>query len=677
LAAHSRQKKRPTPPGDPRRPHDSRIVFWQPFLLAIAALVAHARSLNLPFVFDDYGSIVDNPNIRQLWPLTAALTGPWQSALAGRPIVSLSLAVNYALGDLSPWGYHAWNLAVHLLAGLALFGCIRRTLAASPSLRARCGGTADWLAFACALLWLAHPLQTEVIDYVTERTESMMALFYLVTLYTAIRGMGAPARAARRWLSLSIVACALGMASKESMATAPVMVFLYDVAFGAGTPRRALRERRWFYAGLTMTWGILVALVAAGPRSNSAGLSAGVTPWTYLLNQPAMIVTYLKLTFWPHRLVLDYGLPQSVSLGEALPAAAVVIALMLFTAAAWYRHRRLAFLGTWFFLTLAPSSSVIPIATEVGAERRMYLPLAAVIVLVVVGGTVALEALPAFSSAFDRMSRWRGRLVAAGVTIVYCVLAALSLQRTGEYSSRTGIWQTVLDRRPHGRAHYSLAMELKDEGRRDEALRHYRLALTDTPEAHYALAFELDAEGKRAEAIPHFRDYVRLLPNGPNVVRAYTLMGRALASQGQLAQAEAAFRQVLSMQPSNVDARGGLADSLLRQERFQEAVTNYAEYVRAQPGNALAHHNLGVALSALDRIDEAVGEFSRAVQLSPNDPGMRQMLANAFVVAGRLNEAVVQFKEATRLSPEDAALHDMLRAALAAQGRNEQVRRTR
>ena len=429
---------RPTPSGDPRRRDGSRLIVWQPFLLVIAALVAHAKSVNLPFVFDDYGSIIDNPNIRQLWPLTTALTGPWQSALAGRPVVSLTLAVNYALGDVSPWGYHALNLAVHVSAGLALFGCIRRTLAASPSLRTRWGGTVDWLAFVCALLWLAHPLQTEVIDYVTERTESMMGLFYLVTLYTAIRGMGAPPRAAKRWFLLSIVACALGMASKESMVSAPVMVFLYDAAFAAGHPRRALRERRWFYAGLTMTWGILVALVASGPRSNSAGLSAGVTPWAYLLNQPAMIVTYLKLTFWPHRLVLDYGLPQSVSLREALPPAAVVLTLMLFTAAAWHRHRRLAFLGTWFFLTLAPSSSVVPIATEVGAERRMYLPLAAIIVLVVIGGRVALDSLAAFSPAPGRMSRWRGRLIAASVTVVYCALAVLSVQRTGEYSVEPG-----------------------------------------------------------------------------------------------------------------------------------------------------------------------------------------------------------------------------------------------
>src|SRR5438552_10708385 len=136
-------------------------TLWPAALLVAAALIAYGNALTGPFVMDDRGTIVDNANIRQLWPFTTALTGPPQSAVAGRPIVSLSLAINYALGGLSPWGYHAWNLGVHLLAALVLFGILRRMLPDVP-------------AFICALLWLVHPLQTEVIDYVTQRTETMM-----------------------------------------------------------------------------------------------------------------------------------------------------------------------------------------------------------------------------------------------------------------------------------------------------------------------------------------------------------------------------------------------------------------------------------------------------------------------------------------------------------------------
>src|SRR6185436_15684959 len=113
--------------------------------------------------------------VRDLWSVTA-LRGPLQSAVAGRPVVSLSLAVNHAIGGLDPRTYHAWNLSVHILAALLLYGIVRRTL------------TNHHVAFAAALVWLVHPLQTEVVNYVVQRTESMMGLFYLLTLYAAICG---------------------------------------------------------------------------------------------------------------------------------------------------------------------------------------------------------------------------------------------------------------------------------------------------------------------------------------------------------------------------------------------------------------------------------------------------------------------------------------------------------
>src|SRR6185436_951824 len=165
--------------------------------------------------------------IRQLWPLSVSAGAPIQSAMAGRPVVALSLAVNYAVGELSPSVYHAWNLGLLVLTGLVLFGIIRRTLAL-PRLSNRFGHAASPIAFTCALLWVVHPLQTEVVDYVTQRTESTMGLFYLLTLYAAIRAMTSESGRSLKWEVASIVASLLGMASKESMVTAPVMVLLYD-----------------------------------------------------------------------------------------------------------------------------------------------------------------------------------------------------------------------------------------------------------------------------------------------------------------------------------------------------------------------------------------------------------------------------------------------------------------
>jgi tetratricopeptide (TPR) repeat protein len=645
-----------------------KVPLWSvSLLLVVGAAAAYVNSFALPFVFDDHGSVVDNPYIRHLWPLSSALSGPVQSAVAGRPVVSLSLAINYAWSGLSPAGFRGWNLAVHLLAGLALFGVVRRTLKAPP-LAARFGENADRLAWACALLWLVHPLNSEVIDYAIQRTESMMGLFYLLTLYAASRTMLPPGARAWPWSAIAITACALGMATKESMVTAPVMVLLYDAVFGAGSLSRALRARWRLYAGLAATWLILIALIRSGPRSHSAGFLSGTTPSMYLLNQPAMLVRYLKLAFWPHGLVLDYGLPRAVAVAEVWPYAAVILTLLGATVVAWRKRPEWAFLGTWFFVTLAPSSSIIPIATEVGAERRMYLPVIAIVIPCVVGGWWLLAQF--FSSNDARRTRAIG---AACLAVVYFALAGFTLQRNSEYSSRTGIWQTVLDRRPNGRAHYNLAIELTEEGNRAEAIRHYQLALADEPAAHYAVGFELDADGRHQEAIQHYREYIRLRPDDINVIRAYVLLGRALTIEGQLEPAAEAYREALRRQPTKVDAQAGLAEVLLKQERFDEAVWAYREYVRQQPNEPRAHSGLGIALVGRELDNEAVPEFARAVELDPNNPGNHYNLGNALATTGRLDEAANEYRRGLKLAPTYVALHNALGLVLAARGQSDEA----
>lgn len=604
---------------------------WAAVLLIAVGVAAFANGLAGPFVFDDQRAIVDNASIRQLWPLTTSLSPPTQSAVAGRPVVNLSLAVNYALGGLSPWGYHAVNLAVHLLGALLLFGSIRRTLAMSVPAE-RFAVLATPLAFAGALIWLTHPLQTEVIDYVTQRTESIAGGFYLLTLYAAIRAMSPPPGAhhgnhdsgrvtTRLWHVTAVVACGLGMASKESVVTAPLMVLLYDTVFCARGVKAALRTRALFYAALFATWAILAALLVSGPRSHSVGLSAGVTPWVYLLNQAPMIVTYLRLAIWPHALVLDYGLPAAVSLRDVLPSAVLVLVVIGLTSAAWRRSPPLAFLGTWFFVTLSPSSSFVPIATEVGAERRMYLPLAALVVLAVLAAWTLVDSLARSASV-----RRRRRIAVLGLWGTVAVLAGLTVQRNAEYRNPVDLWQTVVDRRPSGRAHYNLAIELKEAGKREAAIDHYRQALTDNPDAHYALGFELEADGRYDEAIAHYREYIRLRPEDVNVIRAYNLLGRALIVQGQLDEAVDAFRQTLRMQPSNADAHLGIADALAQQERFDEAISEYHQHLRLRPANAAARQHLALALAAVGQLDASADQFREVLRLRPDDAETQRAL---------------------------------------------------
>jgi hypothetical protein len=233
---------------DARSSSDSRIkpvhvpLLAVTAILAAAALLAFAHHLSGPFHFDDQEAIVQNAHIRELSDVGAVLTAPPQSAVAGRPVVSVSLAINHALGDLDPAGYRLWNLGVHAMNALLLFLVLKHALAHTPAL----SGHAQAVALASALVWLVHPLHSEVIGYVVQRSESMMASFFLVTLLASTRLIDGE-RSRHAWTAAAVAASALGMATKESMITAPVMVLLYDAVFGAGSIRVAWQRRRTLY----------------------------------------------------------------------------------------------------------------------------------------------------------------------------------------------------------------------------------------------------------------------------------------------------------------------------------------------------------------------------------------------------------------------------------------------
>jgi len=248
--------------GVAHRSQTPALAGWLlPLLLIGAGVAAYHNSFGGLFFLDDKLRILNNPEIRQLWP-------PWTvMAHSSRPLVQLSLAINYALGALDVWGYHAFNLGVHLLAGLTLFGVVRRMLESSR-LRPRYGRAAPWLAGSVAVVWTVHPLQTESVTYIIQRAESLMGLFLLLTLYCGIRGACSPHP--RVWYLAAIVACGLGMGCKEVMVAAPLVMLLYDRVFLAGSFTEILRRRWMFCIGLAATW--LVNRLPFAWRNRSMGV---------------------------------------------------------------------------------------------------------------------------------------------------------------------------------------------------------------------------------------------------------------------------------------------------------------------------------------------------------------------------------------------------------------------
>ncbi|MES1255191.1 MAG: tetratricopeptide repeat protein [Acidobacteriota bacterium] len=650
-------------------PRSTRRGVWlRAAILAVAAIVAYANSLSGPFVLDDAETIVANEQIRQLSP-SVVLFPARELPVAGRPVVNVSFALNYALGGLNVRGYHVVNVAIHLLCALLLFGIVRRTLDASS--RTVLAAAAADIGFATALLWLVHPLQTDAVDYVTQRTELMMGLFYLLALYASVRGQNRGG-----WLGVAVASCALGMGSKESMVTAPLLIAVYDRTFVYASWKEAWRKRWPFYAALGVCWLVLVVLMWSGPRSRSAGFATNVTPWRYLLNQTVMIVRYLRLAFWPHGFALTYGVPAALTLGDVWPYAAFVVLLAALTVVAMVRWPRLGFLGIWFFVTLAPTSSLVPIATEVGAERRMYLPLAALVVLAVVGALLLWERLaPSLgrpSSPRLREGGLAGQVkggLAAGValTILAGVLAGATVVRNREYESAVSLARLTMERWPTPRAEHWLGIELLAAGQHDAGLAAVRHALADDPTANYTLGLAYFQDGRLDEALPHLQTFVAREPLLIEVPTAREMIGRIHDAQGRHDEAVREFRLVLSMTPSNRGLHGLVADALFKQQKFDEAVVAYRQFLQARPGDLRAEMNLGVALIATGHDEEAAAAFRRAVAIDPRDQAARRNLARVLVARGEFAEAEGHARQAVGLRPDDPVAHDELGVALAGQ----------
>lgn len=638
------------------------VRMWRIAVIVVAGALAYANALGTPFIFDDTAAIVDNPTVRTL-QFPDALFSPRENPTAGRPLVNLSFALNYAAGGTNPVGYHAVNIAIHLLCGVLLFAIARRTF------------ESDDVALAIALLWIVHPLNTEAVDYVTERSESLMALFFLLTLYGSIRGYrslvsvaprnrsatsrgGRTGTSDRRWILAAIAACALGMGCKETMVVAPLVVVLYDRAFVFDSWSAAFKRRWPLYAGLAATWIVLAALLWSGPRIHSAGFTSGVSPWTYLLNQTIMIVRYLRLSIWPRALVLNYGWPRALTLADVLPQALLVVALLVTTIGIATSRPKIAFAGAWFFLILAPTSSIVPIATEVGAERRMYLPLVAVVALAVVG-----------ANALRR--RWRVP-VAATATLVAASSAALmagTLDRSREYVSTARLAATVDERWPTPVSDALVGYELGQQGRRDEALaRLRRSADGGYSTAWYTLGGMLLTGGQLDDGIAALERFMREAPLDKAAVQTHVLLGRAFLTKGNPQRAVFELQQARSMDPSNVDALGVLCDALLAVRQYDRAADAYRAYLGLRPDDAIATLNLGTALAESGHAREAAAAFGRAHDLNPSDPRASKNLASLALNANDVANGIRFASEAVRVAPRDAQAHDLLGRGLATKG---------
>jgi tetratricopeptide (TPR) repeat protein len=425
------------------------------------------------------------------------------------------------------------------------------------------------------------------------------------------------------------------MACKEVMVTAPLIVLLFERTFITGSFGQAIRKSWPLYAGLAAGWGLLLWLNCAAPRAETAGFHLEVSPIAWWLTQSKVLWMYLKLTVWPWPLAIHYEMPYLAAMPAAWPWLLSTLLLGITTLALLWRRSAIGFVGAWVLLILSPTM-VVPIVTEVVAERRMYLPLAAIATLAIVGAFALAQYAagePVESAKKRKAVRQRPIAIVTGVALVLAIAFGLiSVRRLEAYHDPASIWQDVL------------------------------ATNSDDATANNNLADALNEMGRSNEAIEYAQRALRLKPN---YAKAQLNLGNALLDLGRANEAIEHYQQAVQIQPDFADAHVNLGMAMLATGRQQEAIAQYEQSIQLKPNNVEARYNLGNALLAAGKAQEAIESFEQALQLDPDNAEIHNNLGAALANAGRLQEAVVQFQETLRLQPDTAQLYFNLAKAYA------------
>ena len=683
-----------------------RFARWLPSaVLVLLGLAAYSNCFTVPFLFDDDPgilgqSLVTTPDLN------------WGELLHNQtPVVTLTLWANYRLGGENVVGYHIVNLAIHLLAALVLFGIARRTFLSEP-LRARFGRLARLLGLAVAAIWMLHPIQTQAVTYIIQRKESLMGLFYLLTLYSFIRGstsLTAGAATARRngrtvpatiWLLAGVVSCLLSAGCKPVAATAPLIVLIYDLGFlsdrrpmprkqwlfliaaslgfaaislvafvlvarktqseawpwfflgsgGAGlltmacllTPLRnrdAIRVRGWAYLLLAISW-LWLGYAFMG-RLQAEGLGGGhVTVADYASCQPGAVLHYLQLLFAPTGLCFDYGdlrgsWPWVTDVSQIRTATAVLAGMVIISLGVLARWPTWGFWLVWFFLILAPSSSVLVVQTELAGDYRVYLSLAGFAMLAVMIVQRLWQLLPASGGAGQGSLLEEARPVTL-LAVLAVVLGVMTFIRNQTYASALSLWEDTASKEKAAnnyRARNNYGRELLDAGAVEAAGKELKKALELNPadaltHNNIGLYFKLKADSETDPeiklnlqqnfALLNFKKAIELKNDFPlawhNRAAMYVVISEGLESRQEahkkltlaLEDADEALRQ----KPRYVNA-------LVTRGQIKQRLAKYAE----EPKD-------------VDRLNsEALADLNAAVSLAPGDLNTRVVRAEFFRLA--------------------------------------------
>jgi len=554
-------------------------------ILCCLGFIIYSNTFHSSFHFDDSSAIVNNPAIRNL----ANLKAIW-NFYPTRVVTFLTFALNYHFSKLNVVFYHVFNLAVHLGAAISVFWLTTLIFSVSLMKKGTLFKYANSIALFVALIFLSHPVQTESVTFIWQRSTSLAGFFYLFSLclYVKARLLQLDAKhifKANLFIILSYVFYVLCIFTKEISASLPLIIILLEIYF-FNKDRRA--------NGRYILYLLITALVI--PLSIFFNRSEGFiiiqklmdkpiyNTGSYFLTQFNVILTYIRILFVPFNQNLDYDYPIAKGLMDPgiLCSLFVLIGIIAGGIRLFSRYRLLSFGIFWFFITVFLESSVIPLNDAI-FEHRLYLPM--------VGYGFFLTGI-----IYYRFSAKNIRPASAILIAFVALYSMLTYARNFVWKNEITLWSDVIHKSPHkDRGYINLGNAYKDKGDFDQAISAYRKAI----ELRYNSG-------------------------------AYSNLGAIYLKMGKIDLAEEMIKKAIEIAPGLAGAYNNLAIVYNRSGRREEAIAVLMKALKINPVYPDTYYNMGFIYSGMGKDREAVESYKKAIILNPYDPYVHCALAEAY-----------------------------------------------
>ena len=566
----------------------------------------------------------------------------------------LTFVLNYQFHGLDVTGYHVVNLIIHILTSCIVYWLVSLILSSPVMQTDRISKHKKIIAGFSALLFIAHPVQTQAVTYIVQRLASLAALFYLSALSMYVKARLTENKLILRiFLYVSAGICTfLGMFTKETLFTLPFAVLIIEFFFLRVPVKSSLKFNKF-----KLLWAIpFVMFLLIIPYLNNFSISfvfqprisqrygdPAVTPFFYLITQFKVIVYYIKLLFLPVNQRLDYDFPLSVSFFEpAVVLSFLFLAALLYLAFRLFKHKKtIIALGIiWFFLTLSIESSIVPLSNVI-FEHRLYLPMFGFVLITV-------------ASLYYLMWQNHSKAMMIALVALVCMFSAMTYQRNKVWKNNYTLWSDNVKKSPNkDRAHYNLGLALADRGMNDLAIREFYRTLSLNPthiKACTSIGNAFSKQGKFNEAI---KEFDRALIMNPEYAEIYYNRGNAFIETGKYNEAVSDFEKALSLNPVNTDVLVSLGMAHYSLGRIDESIVAFKKALGIDTDNVLAHYNLGYTLYTQGNVEDAIKEFKTVVSLDPENVRTLVNLGSALVSRGKFEEAAGNFRKALALDPAD------------------------